>query len=171
MFALLVVLAVQYATTSFYYYAAFLLVAYAAFFALKFPFKYEVAGRVLYLIGEVIFYFLYSLYVSGSAWLATYYIDLFAIGIILLIDITDLIMEAVAACKQWRAQGGEVVPEESGPTKKNRYEVEDIEGELNKNHSRDNLNDSRASSTHILGNSSNIKPNNNKNNGRPRPGK
>ena len=77
--------------------------------------------------GEVIFYFLFSLYASGSIWLSTYYLDLFGLGVILLLDVIYLIMESVSAYKEWKNTGGEVIPEDSkdGPvTKKNRYEVE-----------------------------------------------
>lgn len=117
-------LATNYSTTSFYYYIAFVIVAYALFFALKHNFGYEVVGRVIYISGEVIFYFLYSLFVSGSTWLSAYSIDLFALGIILAMDVVYLIMESVMEYKKWKGQG-EIIPEDSkdGPAKKNRYEV------------------------------------------------
>lgn len=65
---------------------------YACFFGLKNNFKYPVAGLVFHFSGEIIFYFLYSLYASASTWLANYYIDLFALGIILILDVIYLIM-------------------------------------------------------------------------------
>ena len=52
-----------------------------------------------------------------------YYIDLFALGIILGLDLVYLIMEAVAVYKEWKSTAGEIIPEDTKdiPTKKNRY--------------------------------------------------
>lgn len=78
---------------------------------------------MFYIAGEVIFYFLFSLYAAQSTWIPTYYIDLFALGIILLLDIIYFIMESVSAYKEWKSTAGEVIPEETkdGINKKNRY--------------------------------------------------
>lgn len=79
-------------------------------------------GRVLYVVGEVIFYFLFSLYAGGSSFLTDYYLDLFLLGAVILIDSIYSIMELVVVCRTWRGEtsGAEVIPEES--TKK-RYQV------------------------------------------------
>ena len=98
-FSLLVVLAQTYGSSAYYYYLALVLVAYAGFYLLKFNFREGWLSKIIYVSGEVIFYFLFSLYVSQSSWLNNYYIDLFGLGIILLIDIIDLIIQTVHVCK------------------------------------------------------------------------
>lgn len=93
LFCLLVVLSLKFTSTAFTYYLALVLVAYAAFHVYAYNYRMFV-GRVLYLFGEVVFYFLYSLYVSQSPWLQEgTYLDLYALGVIILVDIIYSIME------------------------------------------------------------------------------
>lgn len=100
MFALLIVLVLRFGNFSYFYYLALIYISYAGFFAFKYNFRFPIFGRILYIGGEVIFYFLYSLYVSGALWLQKYYyIDLFGIGLILLIDIIFYIAEGTAVYK------------------------------------------------------------------------
>ena len=96
----------KYNGTVYYYYIAFILVVYAGFFVFKNNFRYETAGKVFYISGEVIFYFLFSLYAAGSALITDYYIDLFALGLILLLDIIYFIMETVSAYREWKSSAG-----------------------------------------------------------------
>ena len=71
-------------------------------------------GRVLYVTGEIIFYFLYSLYMSGSVWITPdIYLDLYALGIIILIDIVYAIMEGSIIYSEWKNNRSEVLPEQS----------------------------------------------------------
>ena len=113
MFALLMALGPKYATTAPYYYIGLLIVGYGGFHGYFYEFRYPVVGRVLFGIGEAIMYFLYSIYAADTKdWFEKYYIDLFLLGIILLLDVIYMIMEGVHAYKN-RAAGVEVIPENS----------------------------------------------------------
>lgn len=71
------------------------------------------------------FYFLFSLYASDSSFLTDYLLDLFILGVIIVVDIIFTIMEIVVVFKKWKDEtaGAEVVPLETKDDKKKRYEI------------------------------------------------
>ena len=139
------VLGPQQDSTAFYFFISLLIVGYALFFGYTYDFKYPVVGRVFYGIGEACMFFLVSLYLSQSKLISNSYLDLFLLGVIILLDLIYTIMELVHVFKN-RNHNAEVVPEDSDDKrKKNTFDVEEVQ-----NDSKDNLNESRASSSKIL---------------------
>ena len=122
-FAFLMIIGPDRDSTAPYFFISALIIGYAIFYGYFYNFKYPVIGRVLYGIGEVAMFWLVSLYLSGSQLLEKYYLDLFVLGVILLIDLVYTIMEIVHWVKN-RNGGAEIVPEDSNGRKKNRYDLD-----------------------------------------------
>lgn len=99
LFSLLIILFYKYSSTVFLFLMILLLPTFATLFVWKKNFYYPKFGRVLYIFGEIIFIFLFSLFAGFSPWLQLYYLDLFGLGIILLFDIIYTIMELIEVFK------------------------------------------------------------------------
>lgn len=112
MFPLFAILVLRFNTSSYFYYLSLIFLGYVAFFALKYNFRFAIFSRILYISGEVVFYFLYSLYVAGSTWFTKYYyLDLFGIGIILVLDIVFYVAEGTVVFKEWsQNRRSEIIP-------------------------------------------------------------
>ena len=121
-FAFLLVLGPDRDSTAPYFFISVLIIGYGIFYGYFYNFKHPRAGRVLYGIGEVGMFWLVSLYISGSKLMKDYYLDLFILGVILLMDLVYTIMEIVHWFKN-RNEGAEVIPEDSDK-RKNRYDVD-----------------------------------------------
>lgn len=110
-FAVLLALGPKYSTASPYYYIGLLILSYGVFYGYFYDFKYPIFGRILFATGEVLMYFLYSIYVSDSKeWFQKQYLDLFLLAIILILDIVYMIIEGVYL---YRNRTASLFPEDS----------------------------------------------------------
>lgn len=95
LFALLVVLFWKYNSTVYFFYMILLIPAYASMEMVLRTFTYPIVGRIVLGINTVIFLFIFSLFGGESSWLHKYYLDMFGLGVIILLETIYVVLEAI----------------------------------------------------------------------------
>ena len=95
LFSLLVVLFWKYNSTVYFFYMILLIPAYASMEMVLRTFTYPIVGRIVLGINTVIFLFIFSLFGGESSWLHKYYLDMFGLGVIILLETIYVVLEAI----------------------------------------------------------------------------